>query len=244
MRQKISLEETPHFILEENERCPFLNADNLCELICALGEGGLCDICNEHPRFYNAFSDRVECGLGLCCEEASRLILSQKEKVAFLCDGIIDQDDFWTFRQAIFSILQDRSFSMGQRIRSMLQYCDAKELPPLSQWKTVYQKLERLDPQWDCYIEQFEDFSDWYDRWDLPCEQLAVYLAYRHLAGGMEDGRLKERIRFIALSLFIFNCLSRNATAIEDLYELARIYSSEIEYSDENIDALLEYLTE
>lgn len=76
VRRSISLEDPPHFMLSQGERCPLLNRDNLCELILREGEGALCQICRDHPRFRNFFSSRVEMGLGLVCEEAGRLILS------------------------------------------------------------------------------------------------------------------------------------------------------------------------
>ncbi len=76
VRHSIGLEGTPHYILTEEERCPLLNRDNLCELILREGEGALCQICRDHPRFRNYFSGRVEMGLGLVCEEAARVILS------------------------------------------------------------------------------------------------------------------------------------------------------------------------
>ncbi len=76
IRRCISTQGTPHFILEKNERCPLLNGENLCELILQRGEKSLCQICADHPRFRNFWSDRVEVGLGLACEEAARLILS------------------------------------------------------------------------------------------------------------------------------------------------------------------------
>ena len=76
VRRSISREDTPHFILTKNERCPLLTDDNLCALILREGEGALCQICRDHPRFRNFYSDRVEMGLGLVCEEAARLILS------------------------------------------------------------------------------------------------------------------------------------------------------------------------
>ncbi len=84
LQEHISLEPTPHFVLTPEERCPFLNEHNLCDLIIALGEEALCDICREHPRFYNQLSCHTECGLGLCCEQAGRLILSKKEKTVLL----------------------------------------------------------------------------------------------------------------------------------------------------------------
>ena len=67
------------FRLGENERCPFLDDDNLCELILKLGDDALCEICREHPRFYEELGGRVEMGVGLCCEEACRLLFEQKK---------------------------------------------------------------------------------------------------------------------------------------------------------------------
>ena len=67
---------TPHFILTPEEKCPLLTEDHLCELILREGEDALCQICADHPRFRNYWSDRVEMGLGLACEEAARLILT------------------------------------------------------------------------------------------------------------------------------------------------------------------------
>ncbi len=64
------------FCLKENGRCAFLNENNLCEIIKNLGEDSLCEICSEHPRFYNFLYNYEEAGLGLCCEEAARLLLS------------------------------------------------------------------------------------------------------------------------------------------------------------------------
>lgn len=74
----------PHFTLGGNERCPFLSNSNLCDVYTHLGEEHLCDICKQHPRFYEWYGDRVEAGLGLCCEEACRLLLSSSAPLTFL----------------------------------------------------------------------------------------------------------------------------------------------------------------
>ena len=76
LNQCISLSDEPHFILTEEEKCPFLTETNLCEIILQAGDTALCQICADHPRFRNYWSDRIEMGLGLACEEAGRLILS------------------------------------------------------------------------------------------------------------------------------------------------------------------------
>lgn len=73
----VEMEGTPHIRLTADEACPFLNEDGLCRMILTHGEGMLCGICRDHPRFRNYFSGLTEVGLGLVCEEACRLVLSQ-----------------------------------------------------------------------------------------------------------------------------------------------------------------------
>lgn len=79
--------EMPHFLLGEQERCPFLNGKNLCDLILYGGEGMLCQICTDHPRYRSFLSERTEIGVGLCCEEAARLILTRPEKTTLVVTG-------------------------------------------------------------------------------------------------------------------------------------------------------------
>ncbi len=66
--------EPSHFILSENERCPFLDSDNLCKIIKKYGQSALCQICRDHPRFKNFYESRVEIGLGRTCPTACELI--------------------------------------------------------------------------------------------------------------------------------------------------------------------------
>lgn len=77
-------EEGWHFRLDEEERCPFLEADGLCRLIKRLGEEALCDICALHPRFFEELDADELWGLGLSCEEAAALLLKEKE-LRFVC---------------------------------------------------------------------------------------------------------------------------------------------------------------
>ena len=82
------------FSMCENGNCPFLNERGLCDIILAKGEGYISEICTEHPRFYNFFSDRTEVGLGLSCEEAARIILSQTEKTVLLPFSEDDEEEY------------------------------------------------------------------------------------------------------------------------------------------------------
>ena len=74
----------PHFALSAQERCPFLTDRNLCEIILQAGEAALCQICADHPRFRNYWSDRIEIGLGMACEEAARLILTSPDPLRLI----------------------------------------------------------------------------------------------------------------------------------------------------------------
>ncbi len=68
----ISFEETPHFALDSHDRCPHLYHSGLYRIILNVGEEYLCNICREHPGFYN--NTRVaEVGLGISCREAAKV---------------------------------------------------------------------------------------------------------------------------------------------------------------------------
>lgn len=66
------------FILDERERCPFLNDRNLCDVYINLGSEALGNICTDHPRFRNFLSFGTETGIGLCCEAAAEIILGRR----------------------------------------------------------------------------------------------------------------------------------------------------------------------
>ena len=93
LRREIGSEPGEYFFKLQNNRCPFLNKENLCDIFINLGEDRLCDICREHPRFYNWFGDYTEVGLGLCCEEAERLLFSDSKPLTFVEEVTQDEDD-------------------------------------------------------------------------------------------------------------------------------------------------------
>lgn len=222
------------FVLDDGERCPFLNEQGLCRIILEHGEEALCQICADHPRFRNFYSDRIEMGLGLCCEAAAELILSQKEPMtlpAHAGSSTAEEQAFFDFRRKVFALLQDRSRSIEERLSEIAVF-------DTEQWISVYRKLERLDPAWDAILtaspaQREED--------EIALEQLAVYFVYRHLADALEDGRLRERLLFAVLSVQMLRRLYAANPQIS-LAELARMYSAEIEYSEENTEMLLEEL--
>ena len=240
------------FRLGESERCPFLNRDNLCDLILTLGEDSLCQICDDHPRFVNFFTDRQETGLGLCCEAAGKLILMKKTPTQLICTGEIPSENIpdeeetglLALRGELIAIAQDRSLSLTARIDEIFARSGLNPDRSFARWAEYLKTLERLDETWTDRLNELSAAPEagLSAGWDIPFEQLLVYLLLRHLPGALDDGELPARIAFAALMTALMRALfaAQPVQDEETLIELARLFSSEIEYSDENIGAILE----
>ena len=254
LKENIDKSDTPHFCLKENDRCPFLNKNNLCDIIINLGEEHLCNICADHPRFRNFFENRTEIGLGLCCEEAARLILGRKEKVRVIevqkdTEIITEEEEFFfNVRGKIFDVLQDREWTVDERIENLCILLDIeKKFLSHGEMADLYLGLERLEEGWTEKLNElkeqaFGEFDE--EEFSTAFEQLIIYFIYRHLPDSLYDGRFEERVKFAFLSYDLIKALLNvhRKAELKDLFEIARMYSAEIEYSDENIDTILEYL--
>ena len=249
LRQNISADDPPHFVLGPGERCPFLNENNLCDLILAGGEGLLCQICDDHPRFRNFLPGRCEIGLGLCCEGAAQLILSQTQPIQLICEGETGETDpdaaaLLELRQQAFAIVQDRSLSIDRRMDKLLLLCQACEPGHPADWADVLLELERLDENWTALLEALAregKTAPSPDISDVPWEQLLMYFLYRHFLTAWEDGDVGSKAGFAVLSVRLLRCLKGLFPQMA-LTELARMYSAEVEYSTENLDILFEEL--
>jgi len=237
------------FRLDAAERCPFLNSRGLCDIILALGEGALSQICRDHPRFRSFFSDREEIGLGMCCEAAAELILSRKEPVRLITledDGetemlTAEEEQLLARRDALIALAQDRTLSFERRSEGILRDAGAV-MPALSfaQWIDVYLSLEQMDPAWGellrCAAGAAAGCEVLSDR---EAEQIAVYFLYRHLPAAEDESDFAARAAFAMLSVRMIGALRCRLPA-QSTAELCRLYSSEIEYSEENTAALAE----
>lgn len=250
LKENIAIDDgQAHFILDENERCPFLNKNGLCDIITQCGEDSLCDICADHPRFRNFFADRTEIGLGLCCEAAAELIINSDEPFGLELlddDGFVDEADeeekeILRLRNLALETAGDSTCGFEERVKRICQLFDIKTDDISTQvWAERLAALERLDPQWDSCIEfigrQNEFESSLED--EKAAENLLCYFIYRHLSAACDKDDMKSRAAFAILSCRIIFTLS-HCVSIE---EAARMYSGEIEYSDENLNAVLNLL--
>ena len=250
------------FEMCEGGKCPMLNESGLCDVILQKGEDFISEICREHPRFYNFFSSHTEVGLGLSCEEAARIILSQEEKTRLIisAEDEAEEDELWEIeayildkRAEMLEALQDRSKSVQARAAKMLAIAEAS-FPEKSaaEWARTLRSLEMLDGSWSEALAMLEraDTREELAELALPLEKLLLYFVYRHTPAAQDEQDFAARTAFAYLGFTVIRalCAAKKAQSgkctFEDLCDFARRYSAEIEYSPENTEALLTILSE
>ena len=237
-RIKNSIEgDVPHFKLGEGERCPFLNEKGLCDIICELGDGAICDICYLHPRFSNFYDDFTETGLGLCCEEAARIILTENEKFSIDLPENAKNDVFFRERQEAFDILQNRNVNMLERLEGLSEKYGLEFDFSNEALYRLYMSLERHDAGWEKELEKLKSAKATrvFEREDLQIffEQLACYFVFRHFQRG---------VGFAIVSCWVIGAICSACESLDDMLDVVRMYSSEIEYCEENVEKIESFL--
>lgn len=251
------------FKLDSSERCPFLNNKNLCEIILESGEENLCSICSEHPRFHNCFGNMRESGIGICCIAAAELILSNPDKIEFITyssdekEYDIDFDaDFLQeiihIRNEMIDIMQDRNKSVCDHMAEMLQFAYkaqnaidgmpagkiAPKKPDTDIICDIFRSLIPLNSEWTHASEEMKPCSSsWLN--SAVFEQLAVYFIYRHTLSAVYDGDILSRAKFAVLCCIVVLWIAHTSER-DSIIKAACLVSKEIEYSDENINTLLD----
>ena len=114
-----------------------MNQKNLCDIYIELGEDALCEICTQHPRFHNEYGNIRQTGLGMACEEATRLMFETKEFGLCQIQGTNTEstDDFDE------SVLEIQLWILDLLKKKFLTLHQNKTLQVLSKWKTHSTKL-------------------------------------------------------------------------------------------------------
>ncbi|MGG7078521.1 flagellin lysine-N-methylase [Clostridium sardiniense] len=151
-------------IIDEQNKCPFLNENMLCDIHGSCGEDNLSITCKRYPRVFNIIDDIYEkSGLPSCREVCNKAFLN-KEKMEFIeWEEDLDEDAveirrmidseafsgtdsllqyFWDIRIISISIMQNRDFSIDERLNIL---------------KNFYTELEILRE------EALSDTKDYYD---------------------------------------------------------------------------------
>lgn len=251
--------------------CPFLNERGLCRLILEKGEEMLCDICREHPRFYNCLPYVEEMGIGLCCEEACRLIITSKEPLNLICesagtadgeygdvtdDDILLRDELYAGRNRIMSVLSERDIPITVRHGKIMELYgipqDDRCLINNTESLLFARTLEPFDgtyiPMIDRMIADFDKIKNEYTgKFGTVLDNLSEYFFYRYYIKAYDmEYSPSAYVRFSLFSVEFIRLMlgSRYQSDRLDMQKIADIvcdYSNQIEYCEENVAALLEY---
>ena len=159
---------THSFKLCEDERCPFLNKNNLCDIILNCGEDSICYICQEHPRFYNDFFSVTEYGLGLCCEEVCRLLIENDNVLDFIVEEDCLDDSYYDenevayykelcrLREHFYKVLSAEE-NYGEKMKRIVALIEEylKEKMVFDSDKVIlarYEKTEPINNEWTEYL--------------------------------------------------------------------------------------------
>lgn len=259
VRAAVEPDDPPHFRLDAAGRCAMLRDDNLCDLQRTLGESVLCNICRDHPR-YRVVSARAD------GDRAGALLRGGGAAAAFP-----DRKGDASRRGIESAAARDRGAAAlpaeaaGRRAgpAAHSRRTDAKMLTlagaslprrTARAWAAFFASLEPLEPGWTEALAKLAgpvDFAGFHAvsaAWETEYEQLLVYFLLRHLLA--DEGRaLPARAAFAVLSTAMLYALGaavrteNGALSFGERVELARLWSANVEYSEENMRAALDGLT-
>jgi multidrug transporter EmrE-like cation transporter len=190
---------------------------------------------------------------------AARLVLGQSEPFSLQANGPLSNDDeILILRDSLLAALRERTLTVGERISHLLNLCGAAfPTATPAEWAAVLLSLERLDEAWGERLVLLRDtwstadihgFDTHMQQRQTEYEQWLAYLIYRHVANAATLEQAAVRTLFAVLGYVVLYALgavlwTKNGVfSFEEQCDLARAFSAEIEYSDENFYILLDAL--
>ncbi|MGM9642495.1 MAG: flagellin lysine-N-methylase [Eubacteriales bacterium] len=242
IERSISRDGVPHLVMIDGNRCPHLDERGLCRIIAERGEGYLCDICREHPRFYHDTEQGREVGIGLSCEEACRLILSSDGYARFVELADVDGEpsvgfDALPLRAKIFGILSSDA-PYGERLDRISTEFSVFPLPNDSA-RELLAGLEYLEPWHGELFLSYDVRKKCELSLEKKLERALAYFVFRHCSDACDGDDFRSSLGFALFCERLIACIGADG----DIEEAARIVSEELEYSEENTEAIkFEYL--
>lgn len=274
------------------ERCVHLRRDGLCELICRYGEEILSDICREHPRYYTTLGDTAYGGVGMTCEAACELILTERGEHRYTATDGYDAEyeecdaelaaEIMRLHTELVSILTERDRPLADRLSDVIRRTatlagelDERDYSALiggaeQSSENMSEEPsdgigEQIEPSTDtCLSVVFDLLSGLeYMKNDLltlyesiksasgegRVANFGVYEPYltnallyfldRYMPIAASDGDLLGTLTLALTSAFVlFHAFSRTDGTLVSIVDAAKLWSSEIEYCEENVDKI------
>ena len=242
-------------------RCLNLTGEGLCRIYSDHGHEALCEICREHPRYYNIYGEYCEGGLSICCEEAARIILGGEglPDNAEILDEFISGEDCdenalavaIESRKELFSLLFGKG-CISDTLSAILGAGEHSKIMELL--STAAKTLDRLDMLSEELSEKIrrglrlatdnsEAFIGYLDTsHPSSTRRLAYYYLHRYYLDSSLGLDSKEAYASLVVTLTLITEATAYGLSIqggEDYFTLAKDISKSVEYCEENIEIIL-----
>ena len=179
----------------------------------------------------------------MSCPEAARIILASSDYMSMEEAGEVFADGEIAFngrimRGKVYNILSDGSLSYSDRLAKIYADYDISCADDEA-WLKILSELEYLDKR---HKDLFMNYSSLCRPIgvDQYFERFLAYLIYRHCTEAFDADDFRLRLSFclfcerLAASLAV----AKGALSLQEIADLTSIISEELEYSEENTEAL------
>ena len=221
-------------------KCPMLDDNGLCEIHKNLGEDYLGVVCKQFPRYSEYYGTIKESGIGLACEEAARIILSENRPFSMetaACDEEYEPSSEYdsSFALQIFAareaVVNDylkegiaHTLDETRNLSDSGQFEDISLQQGIRQILYPYEEMEVLNPEWEVILKDiidslFEQMSD--EEYNILNEEFGTYMVSR----AYEYRQLLEYLvfRYFAKSIYDYDFLGKCQMLVTNFFVIRQM---------------------
>ena len=155
-------------------KCPFLDNNNLCGIYKELGEEHIGIVCDQFPRFTEYFGNVKERGIGLACEEAAKIILTDRSNFSYsetdTDEDVFDDSEFdssladmlMLLRDEFMFVIEKTDYTFNQKIIIIINiaadFQNHINNNDYNSMNKLYKKIKQHDFN-SCFISDFRQIS-------------------------------------------------------------------------------------
>lgn len=155
-------------------KCPFLDNNNLCGIYKELGEEHIGIVCDQFPRFTEYFGNVKERGIGLACEEAAKIILTDRSNFSYsetdTDEDVFDDSEFdssladmlMLLRDEFMYVIEKTDYTFNQKmiiiINMAADFQNHINNNDYNSMNKLYKKIKQHDFN-SCFISDFRQIS-------------------------------------------------------------------------------------
>ena len=155
-------------------KCPFLDNNNLCGIYKELGEEHIGIVCDQFPRFTEYFGNVKERGIGLACEEAAKIILTDRSNFSYsetdTDEDVFDDSEFdssladmlMLLRDEFMYVIEKTDYTFNQKmiiiINIAADFQNHINNNDYNSMNKLYKKIKQHDFN-SCFISDFRQIS-------------------------------------------------------------------------------------